>query len=542
MKTKNFIFILLVCLSAFPLHATTVKWLTPPDYDTICYYSKDLFKCKKDGKYQLVDLTGKKLLPAWAEADSITDFCNGYALFLDYLDNGHSKKTEDGFLSMRIIGFISEKDRVCKKIEGDYRTSFYSFFSDEMLVVANANGEQGFINTNGELVISCQYWRAFPFQQGWASVIKKKDYLFGLIQKETPKYIDKHNNPMTIYFNDGKIRDASSFNESGKAIVGYDKEGKMAVINTKGVVEARGISFDRNLFRFRDYAYNENKDADDHATPHNDMPDFTRDYFAFRADGLWGYKTVADTLLYPQFTHAGRVANGCAIVSLDGKYGIIAFVGGSFSSSVDKTTISFKTELCYYLDIPENLEIGNLEIEFDNGGGNLSKVEPSNFMPTGKGYYTYKFIPQVEKTDKFCLIKIQVRADGLLLWQDTKRLSVKGTTLKNVKIFFNNPGKANPDDLLTFSVKVTNNTDEPITEIVFDIPGYLKNNVESDNEFMSDTQNNKRIEPGKTGTISVTFKVSKQEEVEIPVKAIGERGKELPVSKPQKIKLIPNDA
>lgn len=427
MKTKVFFFLVLMCLSAFPLHATTVKWLVKPEYDAICYYSKDLFKCKKDGKCQLIDLTGKKILPSWAEADSITDFCNGYALFLDFLYDDHSKKTEDGFLSMKIVGFMSEKGHVCKKINGDYRTTYYSFFSDEMLVVANADGEQGFFNTNGELVIDCQYWRAFPFRQGWASVIQKKGNLFGQSQNESSKYINKHNNPLTVNFNGGKLRDASSFNENSKAIVGYDKEGKMAVINDRGMVVASGISFDRNLFRLQDYAYNE-KD-NDYVTPHNDTPDFRKDFFVFWEDGLGGYRTQKDTILYPQFTHADRVAYDCAIVALNGKYGVITFTGGVFSSSIDKTTIRFKkndnTELTYLLNIPKSLEIKDLEIKFDDGAGYLYKLSSSDFEPTGKGGYTYTFSPHLKRTDKFCQIRIQVHADGLLLWQDTKRLSVK---------------------------------------------------------------------------------------------------------------------
>ena len=89
MKIKPiFILIFIMVLTVLPLHATTVKWLVKPgEYDAISYYSKDIFKCKKGKKIQLVDTTGKKLLPS--EADSITDFHDGYALVLDFLEESH---------------------------------------------------------------------------------------------------------------------------------------------------------------------------------------------------------------------------------------------------------------------------------------------------------------------------------------------------------------------------------------------------------------------------------------------------------------------
>jgi len=85
MKIKPiFFFILIIVLSVLPLHATTVKWLVKPgEYDNISYYCKDIFKCKKGKKIQLIDITGKKLLPS--EADSITDFHDGYALSLIHI-------------------------------------------------------------------------------------------------------------------------------------------------------------------------------------------------------------------------------------------------------------------------------------------------------------------------------------------------------------------------------------------------------------------------------------------------------------------------
>ena len=278
-------------LTAFPLHATTMKWLVKPgEYDNINYYSKDIFKCKKGKKIQLVDITGKKLLPS--EADSITDFHDGYALVLDFPDESLGKKT-DGFLSMKIKGFLSEKNHRFVKVDGDFRTTFYSYFSEGMLVVSNSKGKLGYFDTQGNLRIKCQYYQARPFIKGWASVVPEK--------KKTPKYIDKNENPLTVYFNNGILRDASSFNENGEALVVSDKD-EMAIIGTNGRKIEKNINPQADLIRKHDRAYAE--DVMEYTPIHNEMPTFSKDITPFSSDGLSGYYDTKkkETALMPQFT------------------------------------------------------------------------------------------------------------------------------------------------------------------------------------------------------------------------------------------------
>lgn len=528
---------------AFPLRATTVKWLVKPgEYDTISYYSKDIFKCKKGKKIQLVDITGKKLLPS--EADSITDFCDGYALVLDFLpEESQNKKSQDknkkNFVSMKIKGFLAEKGHRFVRIDGGFRTTFYSHFSEGMLVVSNAKGKLGYLDTGGDLRIKCHYDYARPFIKGWASVVPEK--------KKAPRYIDKNEIPMTVYFNNGILKSASSFNEEGQALVVSDKD-EMAVIGIDGKKIEKNIDPQANLIRKYDFAYSE--DAMDFTPLHNEMPNFSKDISPFSSDGLLGYYDTKqkDTTLIPQFTYAGPFADNCAIVALDDKYGIITLMDGSFSSSIDNMDIVFKgnetPELNYVLHIPENIETDQLEMEFDNGEGQLRRMEPNEMQQSDIGKYTYKFTPQVKKTDKFCTLRFKICMEGLLLWQDTKKLSVQNapsSSAPSVEVsFLKIEDRADIKDQLTVRSKVSNNTDEPISvSVVFSIPTlHDGNKIESEREFEDS------IGAQKSKQFPVTFKVVKQEEitVKVTVNTTGKDGKQESITKTKKVKLVPNDA
>lgn len=531
-----------MALTAFPLHATTVKWLTKPEYDAISYYNKDIFKCKKDGKYQLIDFTGKKLLSV--PADSITDFCDGYALALDFIDEkDHNKKT-DGFLSMKIKGILSERGYRYVEVDGNFRTIFYSYFSEGMLVVANTkDGKLGYLDTEGDIIIPCKYQKARPFIMGWASVVPDN-------KKSTPKYIDVNENPLIVFFNEGKLSAASSFNENGEALVISDK-GDMAVINTRGEKTPRSI---RNvnpskLIREHDYAYCENNE--EYIPPHNEMPVFRKDIFPYSSGLSSGYlMTGNDTLLMPQFTYAGAFADDCAIVALNNKYGIITLVDGTFSSYVDNMSITFKEanaqEINYILNIPEGIDAKQLEIDFDNGEGELNGMDMSagEFRQTGINEFTHTFTPQVEKTQQSCTIRTEVKSESLLLWQDTKKLSVQNSSVSTpvgVEAFFTKVNeKADAYDNLTVNLKVNNNTDEPVDVIVtFSIP-----ELHYGNQIVSEKRFEVRLEAHqKNKMFPITFKVVKQEKVSIKVtvNTINKNGEQKTLTKYKKVTLNPND-
>ena len=214
MKKSFFSIVIIFLFSTLTMSGQTVKWLMQPDYDSICYYSKDIFKCSKDNKIQLIDLSGKPLLAM--DADSVTDFAEGFALVLN-------KKGAD----FQLKGYLDEEHHDFIAVNGNFLTTYYSHFSEGLLAVADEKGRQGYLDTRGHVSIPCNLKKARPFVQGWACVES---------MKEGTVFIDKEGSYMIVQFHLGKLSIATNFNEKGEALVGYTENGQndFAVINTSG--------------------------------------------------------------------------------------------------------------------------------------------------------------------------------------------------------------------------------------------------------------------------------------------------------------------
>jgi hypothetical protein len=526
MKAKPFLTLILMALTAMPVGATTVKWLAQPEYDAISYYSNDIFKCKKDGKYQLIDLDGKSLLPFMA--DSITDFCEGYALVLDFLDEkDHAKKTNN-FISMEIKGYLSEKDHRFIRVDGNFRTIFYSYFSEGLLAVADSKGKLGYLDTNGNLFIRCHYKSARPFIKGWASVMPDSK------KKEVTYYIDKYENPLRVQFHDGVLHQASSFNENGEALVSYEND--FAVINTKGNFVKNFYVGDNNTnpIRRHDFAFDES--GIDVAPSINEKPNFTSEIFAIKANKLFGYKMRSDTILKPQLSYAGKFADDCAIAARDGKFGILTLVDGSFSSNIDNTTISFTesetAKANYSLTIPQGLDDSRLTVKFDNGNGKLKTL--------GMGeYHYYTFTPQVTGADKSCIIRAEVSMDGLILWEDKITLgvqTVKPVEVSSLEVTYprRTSERADSNDRLSVRSMITN-ADEPVDATV----SFTTSPLIGKNRIVSKTEFDASLDSGQKKTFSITFEVKEKEDVWVTV-TIKDGEQEL-THKKAKVTLIPFD-
>lgn len=546
MKAKLiFILFILAFLSTYPLHATSVKWLVKPEYDAISYYDKEILKCKKDGKCQLIDLTGKKLLPM--AADSITEFCNGYALVLDFMDEKDRNKKTSDFLSMRIKGLLTEKGHRFVEIDGDFRTMFYSYFSEGMLAVSNAKGEFGYLDTEGRLRIKCHYQNARPFIKGWASVVPNN-------KKKTTIFIDKYENPLIVYYNNGILIWASNFNDNGEALVMSD-EGETVVINTKGN-KLRSVEYtdiNSHVRTYYDYAYQE--DDEEYNPPHNDMPDFRKDIFPISsANGLLGYMIEKDTLLLPQLSQADLFANDYAIVALNDKFGVVALVDGAFSSSIDNTTIDPKgdmtSQIKYTLQVPEDLDVGQLVIAFDKGEGELQQMTlgMGEFGRTSLNEYTYAFKPQMAKSSQSTVIRAEIRLDNLLLWQDKKEITIaeekpalpSTPNFEVIKPHTGSQKRANFDNILTVYSKVINHTDQPVdVAIRFEIPP-----LDGGNQVVSTkTDFNAKVDSDGQKPFSIKFEVRKRQTIKVTVTAIvtKEDGDSETFEKSQTIILRPSD-
>lgn len=493
MKKQFFLIINFILFSVFTLSAQTVKWLTKPDYDTISYYDKDIFKCSKNGKIQLIDISGKLLLPS--EADSVTDYTEGFALVLD-------RKGTD----VRIKGYLAEESHDFIEVSGNFFATFYSHFSEGLLAVADEKGNQGYLNTKGVISIPCTFKKTRPFVQGWACVESKKD---GTV------FIDKEGSYMIVQFHYGHLSIGTNFNEKGEALVGYTKNGQndFAVINTNGRTIKSYTNRKGKPYRDYDFAFNEG--VPDIIPTRNDAPAFDSIVSVFLSDDLYGYNKNDHNIIVPaQFSHASLFADDCAIVALNDNYGIITLVEGSFSSNIENSDILIRsnktTEFHYTLHIPESLNPKLIQVSFDNGDGNLKPIQLEQ--------NTYTFTPNVDKNAKKCTIMVEIGMEGLLLWEEA--IIKKVNRAPTATLDFSTPSKvteyAGSDNHLKVKTIVTNKSDTPQkVQVTFSSPMFQKG---SKNGLVSDLSTQEAtLSAGEKKEFTIVFKVNKRETVKTSV-------------------------
>jgi len=431
-------FLLLVMGMALTLSvsAQTVQWLVKPNYDAISHLNNSIYKCKINGKTQLVDTKGKELLDS--PTDSVTDFSGGFAFVL--------AKTSERF---RIHGIIDETGTF-KQVHGDYYANQYSHFSEQLASVSNPLGKSGYIDTDGKLAIPCQYKVARPFVCGWASVEPSK-------KKQQTRYINHHQKTLKVHdFHGGKVIMGSSFNERGRAMVAYYGNDN-AIIDTTGKVVGE-YKKQEDIIPIRDYDFAFDEAAQNNEPPTKQTITFDPNIMPYTKVDLVGFQNGSHVIAPQQFTWAERLANECAIVQKEGKYGIVKLIEGSFGGTFegdDLIVASGKSlpNYTYTLAIPQSLAPASLQTMFDIGDGNMQRVEMQG--------NTYLFTPFVDADADVCMMKMQVYSEGLLLWEDSLERSVVSVSL-DISSPMALSERADDQDNFRIQSVITNNSDSPV--------------------------------------------------------------------------------
>jgi hypothetical protein len=490
MKKLSILLLVILSFIVLPASASIAKWLVKPQYDTICYYSNNLFKCVKDGKIQLINKSGKTLLPE--TADSITDFSEGYALVLDWENT-----------KLKIKGLITEN--YFTAIGNGYYATYYSHFSEGCIVVADHSGKYGYLNSKGERIIECLYQKARPILQGWASVVNEKGKTL---------YIDRNNNVLTIHgFHFGNLSQGTSFNEKGEALVcctNKISQSNYAVINTRGQVVRKYSKTSQIPVRDYDFAFDEENIGFE--PQRNKKPAFDPSIEVFSSDGLFGYRTATKAIVPVQFSHADQFSEGCAIVGLYGKYGIITLTAGDFFVAFDSQDITFhagKPKVFQFtLSFPDHMKASDLQIRLDKGSSYLMPIILEN--------NGYSFVPFIEKKAKSCTIRIDASMDGLRIWEKTIILNVnrKNSMLYEIGIPAKTSEYANTSDLLTVKSFVTNLTDMPAKiSVVFSVPLSFAEGTK--NRIVSNLTQEEILAPKEKKEYSISFHVEDLETVKL---------------------------
>lgn len=436
-------------LMGFSLHAQTVKWVVEPKYNSIDYYSSDIFQCADQyGKLQLLDKDGRALLPDNIAADALTEYNDGdeYVIVLK---------------GSKILGFLTEsKPYTFQPVIGEYYITDYPFFSEDFLVVADAKGKQGYMDTRGQIVIDCKYEKARPFRQGRASVEPAKKQVY---------YINpqgKTNNPDS--FHGGKLTKGSSFNGAGEAVVANYQD--YAVINTKMQV-VRKIKYTSELpVCPLDYSYDE---LGGDCMPKTGFMAATWDYtdednhcesFSERGANGYQYKLGDEVIVIPaQFSDASPFMQGRAIVGMGGKFGIIELVKGKFVPAWPVAKLRAfpdgAEETQFALAVPVSLQSDKVKLELDKGDGRYTECN---------GLHSYFMIPNqmIDHKEKSCTLKARAKytdnGPELLLWEGSYQLGID-----YISVGLSNPSVtseyADENDNQTVKAVVTNTSDVTVT-------------------------------------------------------------------------------
>lgn len=490
MSKKVFLILVAVTLFNTTVFASTVKWLIKPQYDAIGYFSATIFKCKNNGKWQLIDAEGKNLLPY--TVDSITDCIEGNALALD-------KEGEN----YRIKGFIEESSHRFIPVKGDYYVGAYPYFSDGCLPVANPETNlYGYINKAEQLLVPYKYHKARPFIKGLASVEPK--------ERKTI-YIDKEGKRLRIRgFQHDKIVIGSSFNQKGEALIAYYGNDN-AIINTNGEV-VRKYERKKELLPVRSYDFA----FDESGKPYNPQQETTLVYdksvTTYSVDGLIGYMKGENTLVPAQFRWAGEFANGFSIVSFNDKFGVLYLIEGDFSSVLagDNNVVNTRKEMptfVYTLSLPDSIA-QLVEVKFDNGDGILRDITLKN--------NSYTFTPTIENNVQELNVKAQVFLDGLLLWEDETTQNLNNIQLEIAPPFCDSE-YADGNGIVHLKTKITNNSELTVKVSAYFIVKFAK---DSQNSKDSKASSWAMIPPGADKEFHVDLKVVEVEEVKATVSVI----------------------
>lgn len=390
-------FFLLMILGALPLlwtGAQTVQWAVRPTTAQIENYG-DLLKVKKGGKSGLFDLSNREIIPI--AYDSISPFRDGMALVMNW-DNQQ----------LKIEGVMSDGDYELMPVSETVYATKYMFFSEGKMPV-KGNAGWGYMDTDGNVVIPCQFQIAYPFSEGFASVkIDNKVY-----------YINRNLEYMPIEVGWGNLVFGSTF--SGQEAVvysGYTLKPQGYVINHKGRV-LRKFKTKINDLIVNSYDHSVgNKEEQYHEQVQQASVD-TR-YTVFQENGFYGYKKDGVVVLPAQMDKAEPVHGEYANVQYKGQNGVLRMVDGSFSANLEQKNLDVigdKVDKGYLaINIPTALIDASVRLRMIDHKGNEMTVQAMNTQGDHRSFsFLPASIPTVSQTVNY---QLEVWSENLILWTD----------------------------------------------------------------------------------------------------------------------------
>lgn len=273
------------------------------DYNSIELGCEGQFIVEKNRKYGVVSEKGTIILPL--KYSFINSNKNGYTVTLN---------DKTGL-------FNSEGKEI---IPISYHWIYTDKIDDNIPIVAELDGKEGYINTKNEWVIPPTYRDAFAFRQGLAKIREVRDYIYYINLKGEPVIQDFDANVIEpsdntyivgvrkeckymVYDLNGNLLDTYNLlrnNWSGNAIFAVKKGGKWGYIDGYGKVII--------------------------PLEYEEVRNFSEGLAAVRKDGKWGYINPKNEIVIPiEFTNkeVGFFKNGGAEYYTDRGAGLINLKG-----------------------------------------------------------------------------------------------------------------------------------------------------------------------------------------------------------------------
>ena len=388
-----------------PLVAQTVQWAVRPTSAQLEGYG-DLYKVRKNGKCGLIDRHNKTIIPA--DYDSISSFRDGFALAMNRQGN-----------QFKIEAVISDGDYDLQPLSEEVYATRYAWFSEGKMPVKGVYG-WGYLGTDGNMVIPCQFQQAYPFSEGFASVkIDDKAY-----------YINRNMEYLPIEAGYGDLVFGSTF--AGNEAVVYSSNMKGYVINKRGrTVRPYKVKVDQLKINKHDHSVGDKTQMYEEQVRQMEEDN---SFVVYRERGMYGYKKGDRIVLPAQLEGASPVHGDYANVRYKGQNGILHFVDGYFNLQMDNNTVSISNKEIvekgsFKLNIPSALEDASIRLKMIDNSGKELFIQPNSSQGTLRSFSFQPIeTPQVSETVN---CNLEVWSDNLQLWKKTCEIKYNVATPTN---------------------------------------------------------------------------------------------------------------
>lgn len=399
MHKKYDIFLIMLGLFLMEyVQAQTVQWAVRPTSAQIENYG-NLLKVRKVGKCGLMDLNNQEVVPV--AYDSISPFCDGLAFVMNRVGK-----------DLKLEGILTEGSYELLPIYETVYATRYLWFSEGKMPVKGEGG-WGYLGTDGNMVIPCQFQMAYPFSEGFASVtIDNKSY-----------YINRNIEYMPVEVGYGNLVFASTFSGQ-EAIVysGYSLTPKGYVIDRQGRV-LRKFKTKPEALKVNAYDHSVGNKAERYQEHVSQLVEDSR-YTVYQENGLYGYKKEGVVILPAQLNKAEPVRGEYANVQYKNQNGVLHIVDGSFSVQFESGKIEVegnKAERGYLqLNLPEALADASVSLRMKDSQGHEMLMQANNNQGEHR---SFSFLP-AQLPDKSGTVNYQIElwSENLLLWRGNENI------------------------------------------------------------------------------------------------------------------------